>query len=1485
MSSWWQGSPSWNASGWKVSWQAWWTGSNAWSDETADREAVWKDDEGRQSWRGGRAQRIRDWKQRMPPTKDLHCDASWHSSCEDVALSENFGHEANSSITPCNEPCVATHSIDSREADDAMCYKTSTTICQAADAYFTLRCFCLHLPKDSFSDGNSVIYATKPVENQCFVTTIKLVPPCPILGEFHSDHWARKEVSQQHAALQVVKFLHQKGLLDEELQPVLCEPPGGVNATRQLQNKEQGTVPLKACQNGPPWANADLDLGRLSADSSKQLTLIAIEASFAGGASDTRFGLLVINDDVNKMMGKAYWDLEHGVSVQLQFDAINWPPELVGNGAPSSYPEACDLLRSYHKATYGIDNWLPDVLLVQFNRVRDGACKFAWQAMKDVVTAAAGSDSTSSGKPVLAMDPPAEIINLESVLQSAPEKDGQGSDDSDLDADFPYIQSLQTLQAVLAQQEERRPDWLLSALHRWSRLCKLRHIWEEYLPVALEAVPPVLGPATNFLENSGLVVLGDTFPLEHMLGMSILRVLIALQVFVQSPFAHEVQLEQLLDANLGQGWAAFSPSHLVVSLHEFLAAALPTVDHHPRTGATKQQQHQKGMQGLHALLAGVWNSAGGDFSGAWRLWKCSTFEQQREGGPFMEDAVLGSFLFGKNVRFGGRTPSYIELQELLSGDGVDARTLSVHYNDNELNFKGHISYIRATNQQPPMECKGKVRKPLCFSHALGTFVSSFITDAVRKPCPLPNKVASWIFGSNLAAMIKIKPCKNPTPEYLWMQELDNGRLRVCYKELGKMTYERASDGGLGKEQKVIDNKEGGEIIEEAQLIYAENLKTFKSSLIRDAVLPHVIVKWLTAHTALVDLAQPKPSHHEPDAVDENSRTEQSDDNSLLWKCDGRMMRIFGVRCLFGVVFLESEIVGSKQQKAEPLIFSEELGSWLSPTLTCGSQFESQRNCGVRLPTSVVAWLLAFRRSTSMPSGFTAQWLHTPWVSIPSHIKALAHRKGNLAEFEAKFLNYTFRNPLLLVEAVTHSSFTDGPTVSCSRLAFLGEHLITLLVITTLSKRKIHTPAAQLRKLWFAACNHLTYAYACIQIGLHNHCRFHSAELGDAMRHFERFVRQAQKESPGELWHQLIIHDAPRILGDMFIAVVAAAFLDSDWAKMCQMISPIVEEHILGFLSRADDDHAVLDPEMHAYEMAAERGVSLELLDGDVNTTTNNEIMESAQAASERHVFFQEVCMCGSEENTDLVDAGNKRQRQIAFAQRDFSICRAVLGGISVAPPSMATSPRSSSRRCCYGLIVKNAVEQVAKIVPVGGEQQDQGHVLKLDDLSLDSPLVEGGGDEASDSASVSLHEDIQAASKESNDAGAVYCEDCEMWLNGPTQWEDHKIGKKHKKNLKKVAVNKGGTDHKMDSTWKGKMTKAATSTQAHGHDYAGGQPQPEQYAQPEPHAQPEQFDGLGAYGTFEQPQVQLGCPMYYDYCMPQVQPQVPQVQIWYNCSQ
>ncbi len=33
------------------------------------------------------------------------------------------------------------------------------------------------------------------------------------------------------------------------------------------------------------------------------------------------------------------------------------------------------------------------------------------------------------------------------------------------------------------------------------------------------------------------------------------------------------------------------------------------------------------------------------------------------------------------------------------------------------------------------------------------------------------------------------------------------------------------------------------------------------------------------------------------------------------------------------------------------------------------------------------------------------------------------------------------------------------------------------------------------------------------------------------------------------------------------------------------------------------------------------------------------------------------------------------------------------------------------------------------------------------------------------------------------DGDAVYCPDCQMWLNGLEQWHDHLIGKKHRKNM------------------------------------------------------------------------------------------------------
>ena len=60
--------------------------------------------------------------------------------------------------------------------------------------------------------------------------------------------------------------------------------------------------------------------------------------------------------------------------------------------------------------------------------------------------------------------------------------------------------------------------------------------------------------------------------------------------------------------------------------------------------------------------------------------------------------------------------------------------------------------------------------------------------------------------------------------------------------------------------------------------------------------------------------------------------------------------------------------------------------------------------------------------------------------------------------------------------------------------------------------------------------------------------------------------------------------------------------------------------------------------------------------------------------------------------------------------------------------------------------------------------------------------------------------------KQKEPAEAVYCKQCQTWLNGPRQWEDHKIGKKHRKNVQK---EKAAATSSSSATAAGTMPKDA----------------------------------------------------------------------------
>ena len=56
----------------------------------------------------------------------------------------------------------------------------------------------------------------------------------------------------------------------------------------------------------------------------------------------------------------------------------------------------------------------------------------------------------------------------------------------------------------------------------------------------------------------------------------------------------------------------------------------------------------------------------------------------------------------------------------------------------------------------------------------------------------------------------------------------------------------------------------------------------------------------------------------------------------------------------------------------------------------------------------------------------------------------------------------------------------------------------------------------------------------------------SASLEEHSRDFAKFVRHLERQNSTTLWPELTRRDAPRVLGEVFQAVVAAVFLDSDW---------------------------------------------------------------------------------------------------------------------------------------------------------------------------------------------------------------------------------------------------------------------------------------------------------------------------------------------------
>lgn len=141
----------------------------------------------------------------------------------------------------------------------------------------------------------------------------------------------------------------------------------------------------------------------------------------------------------------------------------------------------------------------------------------------------------------------------------------------------------------------------------------------------------------------------------------------------------------------------------------------------------------------------------------------------------------------------------------------------------------------------------------------------------------------------------------------------------------------------------------------------------------------------------------------------------------------------------------------------------------------------------------------------------------------------------------RIINYKFTNPLLLEEALSHSSYANEnkkTRKSNERLEFLGDSVLSLAVSEYLFEHYKHLPEGELTKIRASlVCEQALFTFA------------QQIDLGEHV-----LLGKGEERTGGR--------DRPSIISDAFEAVIAAIFLDGGFEA--------AKKHVLSFIPKDMD---------------------------------------------------------------------------------------------------------------------------------------------------------------------------------------------------------------------------------------------------------------------------------------------------------------------------
>ncbi|XP_019181100.1 PREDICTED: endoribonuclease Dicer homolog 2-like isoform X2 [Ipomoea nil] len=170
----------------------------------------------------------------------------------------------------------------------------------------------------------------------------------------------------------------------------------------------------------------------------------------------------------------------------------------------------------------------------------------------------------------------------------------------------------------------------------------------------------------------------------------------------------------------------------------------------------------------------------------------------------------------------------------------------------------------------------------------------------------------------------------------------------------------------------------------------------------------------------------------------------------------------------------------------------------------------------------------------------------------------AEQMVNVKRLESdSLLNYTFRDPSLLVEALTHGSYIPHGTQSYQRLEFLGDAVLDYAVTRHFYDQYPGLSPGCLTELRSESVNNACYALSSVKAGLHNYILHSSTALRSSIADF---VKNIEQSSASSTFGWVLKTSFPWVLADIIESIAGAIYLDSGLRTdiVFEKIRPVLE---------------------------------------------------------------------------------------------------------------------------------------------------------------------------------------------------------------------------------------------------------------------------------------------------------------------------------------